>query len=217
MIDQLDFCTPDVTTPTANNIPMLGQSPPPYQLIGVGMLKDSSLMGIFPSTPPSMDTVTVQMIASFDYEPKGKHVVDSTSLTPHEAIYDTIQTFFDDHTDDLHLVPSDSYHLSYWLEPSLPTLDYLSETFPSDESIIEIMNMDEPIWEDHHHRSMFLPNTSSVSHDFTSLFPDDIVNVPQSPILLQDTDSEGNLCNITQMNPIDISTKPDTIEHVHVG
>ena len=80
---------------------------------------------------------------------------------------------------------------------------------------MEIMNTDEPIWEDHHHRSMFLPNTSSVSHDFVSLFPNDIVNVPQSPILLQDRDSKGNLCNITQMNPIDISTKPDTIEHVH--
>ena len=64
---------------------------------------------------------------------------------------------------------------------------------------------------------MYLPNTSSGNYDFASLFPTDIVNVPQSPILLQDTDSEGNLCNITQMNPIDISAKPDVIEHVHVG
>ena len=76
--------------------------------------------------------------------------------------------------------------------------------------------MDEPLWEDHHHKSMFLPNTSSVNHDYASLFPTDIVNVPQCPILLQDTDSEGNLCNITQTNSIDISAKPDTIEHVHV-
>ena len=81
---------PDVTTSMANNIPMLGQSPPPYQLIGVGMLKDSSLMGIFPSTPPSTDTAIVLMISSFDYEPKGKNVVDSTLLSPHEAMYDTI-------------------------------------------------------------------------------------------------------------------------------
>ena len=64
---------------------------------------------------------------------------------------------------------------------------------------------------------MFLPNTSSVNHDYASLFPTDIVNIPQSPILLQDTHSEGNLCNITQMKPIDISAKPGTIEHVHVG
>ena len=68
-IDQLDFYTPDVTTSMDNNIPMLSQSPPPYQSIGVGMLKDSSLMGIFPSTPPSTDTMTVHMITSFDIEP----------------------------------------------------------------------------------------------------------------------------------------------------
>ena len=60
----------------ANNIPMLGQSPPPYQSIGVGMLKDSSLMGIFPSTPPSTDTAIVHMIASFDIELQGTNVVD---------------------------------------------------------------------------------------------------------------------------------------------
>ena len=77
--------------------------------------------------------------------------------------------------------------------------------------------MNESIWEDHHHRSLFLPNTSLVNHDVSSLFPTDIVNAPQSPILLQDIDSEGNLCNITQTNPLDISTKPGTIEHVHVG
>ena len=77
--------------------------------------------------------------------------------------------------------------------------------------------MNEPIWEDHHHRSSFLPDTSLVDHDFASLFSTDIVETPQTPILLQNTDSEGNLCNITQTNPIDISSKPDTLEHVHVG
>ena len=61
-------------------------------------------MGIFPSTPPSMDTAIVHMIASFDCESKGKQVVESTSLSSHEEMYNTIQTFFDDHTNDLHLV-----------------------------------------------------------------------------------------------------------------
>ena len=98
-----------------------------------------------------MDTMTVHMIVSFDYEPKGKKFVESTSLSPHKAMYDTIQKFSDDHTDDLHLVASDPYHLPYWLEPSLPILYYLSKTFPFDESIMDIMNTDESIWEDHHH------------------------------------------------------------------
>ena len=89
-------------------------------------------MGVFSSTPPKTDTTKVNMISSFDFEPKGKKIVDSTSLSPHEEIYNTIQTFFDDPTDELHLVASNPYHLPYWLEPYLPVLDYLSETFPSD-------------------------------------------------------------------------------------
>ena len=66
-------------------------------------------------------------------------------LSPHEEMYKVIQTLSDDHTNDLHLVNSDPLHLPYWLEPSFPTLDYLSQTFPSDESIMEIMSMNEPI------------------------------------------------------------------------
>ena len=76
------------------------------------------------------------MIASFDSEPKGKQIVDSTSLSPHEEMYNIIQTLSDDHTDELHLVALDPYHLPYWLEPSLPILDYLFDTFSSDECII---------------------------------------------------------------------------------
>ena len=71
-INQLDFCMSNVTTPMANNIPMLGQSPPPYQSIGVGKMKDSSLMGIFPSNPLNTETTIVNMVSSFDYDPKGK-------------------------------------------------------------------------------------------------------------------------------------------------
>ena len=83
-IDQLDFCMFDVTTSMDKNIPMLGQSPPPYKLIGVDMLKDSSLMGIFSSNPPNIDTATISMISSFDYDSKGKQFVESTSLILHE-------------------------------------------------------------------------------------------------------------------------------------
>ena len=89
-INQLDLCTPDVTTPMENNIPMLGQFPPPYQLIGVGILKDYSLMGAFPSTPPNTKTTTINIISSFGYDPKGKEVVESTSLSPHEVMYNVV-------------------------------------------------------------------------------------------------------------------------------
>ena len=82
---------------------------------------------------------------------------------------------------------------------------------------MEIMSESEPIWEDHHHQSSFLPNATLVGFDLESLIGTDIVTHPQTPVMLQNTESEGNLCNITKTTPIDISVKPRTIEHVHVG
>ena len=79
------------------------------------------------------------------------------------------------------------------------------------------MNMNESVWEDHHHISLFLPNTGSEANDFVSLLGTDIVDVPQTRVLLQDSESKGNLCNITKMVPIDILVNPGTIEHVHIG
>ena len=92
---------------------MLAQSPPPYQLVGVGMLKDSKLMGVFPSTPPSMEVVNVNMISTTVHSPRDKEVVESSSLGPYEALYDVVQSAFDVHSDDLHLVTLDPYHLPY--------------------------------------------------------------------------------------------------------
>ena len=174
-------------------------------------------MGVFPLAPSSTEVTTVNMICLFSYDPKCKQVLETFSLSLHEPVYDSIQSISNVPTDDLHLVASDPYHLPYWLEPSLPTLDYLSHTFPSDESIIEIMNTITSVWEDHHHRSSFLPNTSSTNNDFVSLLGTNIVDIPQTPVLLQNYDFEGNLCNITKTDPINISVKPGTIEHVHVG
>ena len=91
------------------------------------------------------------------------------------------------------------------------------QKFSSDESILETMSGSEPIWEDHHHRSSFLPSTTLIGFDFQSLISTDIVTHPQTPILLQNIVSKGNLCNITKTTMIDISVKPGTIEHVHVG
>ena len=53
--------------------------------------------------------------------------------------------------------------------------------------------------------------------DLESLISTDIVTHLQTPVLLKNTESEGNLCNITKTTPIDISFNPGTLEHVHVG
>jgi hypothetical protein len=47
IVDQLDYITPDLHNVAVNNVPFLGQSS--LESVGVGLLKDSSLMGVFPS------------------------------------------------------------------------------------------------------------------------------------------------------------------------
>jgi hypothetical protein len=51
-IDQLDYCTPNIHNNNANNIPLLGEFNVEYENVGVGLLKDSSLMGAFPFRAP---------------------------------------------------------------------------------------------------------------------------------------------------------------------
>ena len=50
---------------------------------------------------------------------------------------------------------------------------------------MEVMSVNESIWEDHHHRSSFLPNASSAGFDLVSLINTDIVTHPQTHVLLQ--------------------------------
>lgn len=48
----------------------------------------------------------------------------------------------------------DSYHQPSWLDSSL--LDDFVHIFPYDESIIDLMSLHQPPWEDFHHISSFL-------------------------------------------------------------
>ena len=138
---------------------------------------------------------------------KGNSIVESTSMSPFEETYHVILTTSDSTINDHLSVASDPYHLSYWLETSPSSLDYLSHTLPSDESIMEVMSLDEIPWKYHHHRSYFLPPCQMVEEHFASNVSYDIVTDPQSPILTRGVNSEGNLCNITKTMLVDISVK----------
>ena len=52
-IDQLDYCTLDIWNHDTNNVPFLIDSKYLYESVGVGILKDSSLMGTFPLSVPN--------------------------------------------------------------------------------------------------------------------------------------------------------------------
>jgi hypothetical protein len=69
-VDQLDFCMTVARAPATNNIPFLGDHKITYESIGVGLLKDSSLMGTFPTPlPPTTHHIaTVDMILTTAYQ-----------------------------------------------------------------------------------------------------------------------------------------------------
>jgi len=49
-VDQLEYTTPYLHNVAVNNVPFLGRNG--FESVGVGLLKDSSLMGVFPLPSP---------------------------------------------------------------------------------------------------------------------------------------------------------------------
>jgi hypothetical protein len=56
-----------------------------------------------------------------------------------------------------------------------------------------------------------------IHQDIRSVFPPDVTEAPQSPILTQDTLSEGNMGNISTTIMIDISIKEGVMENINLG
>jgi hypothetical protein len=229
-IDQLDFCTPDARIPATNNIPFLGDHAVTYESVGVGLLKDSSLMGTFPTPlPPTASHIAaVNMISTWpqqSLESSDPWIVpsplefdglsDTMPLSPAEAAYVAIQSTSPS-SNTSHSLALDTYSLPSWLNSLSSAVDYISHIFPSDESIMEMLSIDDLPWDDNHHRSSFLPILEDV-RDIQSVFPPDVTNASQLPILTQDTFSEGNMGNISPTITIDISVKEGVVENINLG
>ena len=82
---------------------------------------------------------------------------------------------------------------------------------------MEILSIEEAPWDDNHHRLSFLPSLDDIEKDISSIFLSDIFYSPQSPILTQDTISEGNLGNISHTIAVDISIKEGIVEKIQLG
>jgi hypothetical protein len=68
-IDQLSFFNTDTRT---GNVPFIMNTPEGYENVGVGLLKDSSLMGTFPIPPPpnlsNLSVASINMISTVPHE-----------------------------------------------------------------------------------------------------------------------------------------------------
>jgi hypothetical protein len=210
-VNQLAFFNSDTHT---NNVPFITKTPPSYENVGVGLLKDSSLMGTFPIPPPDVprsSVASINMISTLPHEllvshdpwivpDPGDHLFygNEMSLIPVESAYEAIQS----------------------VTPSTPSLDELSldhfhVIFPTDKMIMSIME-DTP-WDDgHHHSILFLEKHTLENYQWIST-PSTIVVISTIPDFAHDVFAEGKLSNISPMIPIDISIKPGIVENVHIG
>jgi hypothetical protein len=129
------------------------QNPPGYENIGVGLLKDSSLMGTFPIPPPDVPHLFVASINMI-----------STSVRETPVSYDLwIIPNLDNHLrygDQMPLSPVKStYQAIQSTTPSTPSLGDLSPDpfriiFPTDEMIMSVMSMEDTPWDNGHHCSI---------------------------------------------------------------
>jgi hypothetical protein len=210
-VDQLAFFNSDTRT---GNMSFIAKTPPGYENVGVGLLKDSSLMGTFLIQPPDVphpSIASINMISSVPHELPASH---DPWIVPgpgdHLRFSDVML---------LSLVES-SYQAIQSATPSTSSLDELSPDpfhviFPTDEMIMFIME-DTP-WDDGHHCSiLFLEQHTLENYQRISTLST-VVVISTVPMTTHDVFDEGNLSNILPTILIDISIKPGIVENVHIG
>jgi hypothetical protein len=128
-------------------------------------------MGTFlaPLPPTTHHIATVNMISTTTYQSLESYhpwivpsplefdvIGDTMPLSLAEASYVSIQSASPS-SDDQHILAPDTYLMPSWLNSLMSYFDYISQIFPSDESIMEMLSIDDVPWDDNHHRSSFLP------------------------------------------------------------
>ena len=104
-----------------------------------------------------------------------------------------------------------------WATSSSCSRDYLDDTLPSDEAIVEAMNGSDRPWDDMHHRYYFLPELARIEQDDFRSILSEIVGHTIVPLDTHDIYVEGNMASISPTITIDISCTPGKIENVHIG
>jgi hypothetical protein len=104
-----------------------------------------------------------------------------------------------------------------WVAHSSISHNYLDNTLPSNEAILEAMSgLDRP-WDDLHHRSYFLPNLERIEQDE---FSSSMTNMVGHVVVLLETHGiyvEGNMVNISPTITIGISQTPCKIENIYIS
>jgi hypothetical protein len=212
-VDQLAFFNSNTST---NNVPFIAKTLPGYENVGVGLIKDSTLMGTFPIPPPNVPpplVASINTISTFIRE-----TPMSSDLWAVPAPDDYLR--YGDQI-PLSLVES-AYQAIQSTSPSTLSLgnsspDPFRVIFPTDKIIMFVMSMEDTPWDNGHHRSiLFLEQHTIESYQWIST-PSIVVFISTVPESTHDMFYEGNLSNISPTIPLDISIKPRVFENVHIG
>jgi hypothetical protein len=137
------------------------------------------------------------------------------------SITEIMYQFVLDSSIDLDLVTSKTDEEDPALRPVWATSlscshDFLDETFPSYESILEAMNGSDKPWDDMHHGSYFLPSLERIEQDDFRSTLSEIVGHTVVPLDTQGIYAEGNMESISPTITIDISHTPGKVENVNI-
>jgi hypothetical protein len=211
-VDQLAFFNADTCT---GNVPFIANTPSGYENVGVGLLKDSSLMENFPIPPPP--TIPSPLVAS----------INMISTMPHELLVSIDPWVVPDPGDHVRfgdvmpLSPVESaYQAIQSANPLTSSCEELSPEpfrvfFPTDDMIMSVLT-DKP-WDNGHHRSILLLEQQTLENYQQISTLSTVVVITTFLGSTRDVFVEGNLSNISPTIPIDILVKPGIIENVHIG
>jgi hypothetical protein len=144
-VDQLDYCTPDLHNSATNNVPFLGSSLG-YESVGVGLLKDSSLVGIFPVPPPDTPEVSMLNMILTQVQQSLESLDPLVVPSLYEHSYFVVSRSLENETDTYeHSSLSLSISLKNEIDPppfesSLPLHQKLEPSFPLPSENISISN-----------------------------------------------------------------------------
>jgi hypothetical protein len=217
-IDQLSFAYSSPNASVGPSILVVDNSQPTSENIGVGMY--SSLMGTFDfsalthhiyamsSTPASAEE-SIPFHTSYFSDPwtlpsltlsiegrshAGMAMPLSTTKIQYQAILDSSA---DPDPVPSQTVEEDPILRLVWATSLSCSHDFLDETLPSDEAILEAMNFFERPWDDMHHRSYFLPSLERIEQDDFRSTLSEIVGHAVVPLDTHEIYAEGNMVSIS--------------------
>lgn len=174
-------------------------------------------MGCFPLLPPVVPQI-VNMVSSIPHELTDPWIVmapsdidtygEQMALSTAKLAYQAIQSVSES--------PITLVMANGTTSPPVtaPSFDLLNQVLPLDESIRDIMCLEERPWEESHH-CVSISNSDTMPPQILSFDAPKIVSSPYTTI--QTLDSEGNMGNISKTLLIDISIMTNIIENIQVG